>query len=118
MLNQPEFAHSHKMMGLMELVEQRNLLKMMTPKEATSRRVQVIIGAENEEESFRDYSIVISRYGLPDEAVGTIGVVGPTRMYYGHTISTVSYLSSLLSGLVAGLYGRETNARQPQSDTD
>lgn len=52
--------------------------------------------------------MVIGRYGLQDEAVGIIGVVGPTRMPYARIISAVSYLSSVLSGLVGELYGRET----------
>ncbi|MFQ6122866.1 MAG: heat-inducible transcriptional repressor HrcA [Dehalococcoidales bacterium] len=108
MLNQPEFAHSRQMLSLMELVEHRNLLKTITPKGLESHRVQVIIGKENEAEAFQNYSVVISKYGIPEEAVGTIGVVGPTRMPYAHTISTVGYLSSVLSRLIAGLYGRET----------
>jgi len=49
--------------------------------------------------------VVIRQYGLPDEAVGTIGIVGPTRMPYARAISTVGYLSSVLSELVAELYG-------------
>jgi heat-inducible transcriptional repressor len=91
----------------MELVENRNLLKTIVPKGLDSRRVRVVIGKENKAEAFHDYSVVISKYGFPGEAAGTVGVVGPTRMPYAHTISIVGYLSSLLSGLVAGLYGRE-----------
>jgi heat-inducible transcriptional repressor len=105
--NQPEFAHSRQMLALMELVENRNLLKTIVPKGLDSRRVRVVIGKENKAEAFHDYSVVISKYGFPGEAAGTVGVVGPTRMPYAHTISIVGYLSSLLSGLVAGLYGRE-----------
>ena len=107
MLSQPEFAHSQRMLALMELVEQRNLLRTIIPHKLGYRGVQVIIGRENEAEAIQDYSVVIGRYGLPDEAVGTLGVVGPTRMPYARTISTVAYLSYLLSEMVAGLYGRE-----------
>jgi len=106
MLSQPEFAHSQRMLALMELAEHRNLLRIIVPQELSSRGVQVVIGKENKAEVIHDYSVVISRYGLPKEAVGTIGVIGPTRMPYAHTISVVSYLSTVLSGLVAELYGR------------
>ena len=118
MLNQPEFAHSRQMLSLMELVEQRNLLKTIIPKGLDSHRVQVVIGKENKVEAFHNYSVVISKYGIPEEAAGTIGVVGPTRMPYAHTISTVGYLSSVLSGLVAGLYERETPSGSTQHDTN
>ena len=108
MLEQPEFIHSHQMLNLMELVEHRSLLQNIIPKELRTHQVQVIIGEENKSEAFHSCSVVISKYGVPDEAVGTVGVLGPTRMPYAHTISAVGYLSSLLSGLVAGLYGRGT----------
>ena len=108
MLSQPEFAHSQRMLALMELVEQRNLLRTIIPHKLGYRGVQVIIGRENEAEAIQDYSVVIGRYGLPDEAVGTLGVVGPTRMPYARTISTIAYLSSVLSALLAELYGKET----------
>jgi heat-inducible transcriptional repressor len=104
MLNQPEFAHSHQMSPLMELVENRSLLRTILPHEPTSQGVQVIIGKENKAEVIHNYSVVINRYGLPDEAIGTISVLGPTRMPYARTISTINYLSSVLSGLVAELY--------------
>ena len=91
----------------MELAEHRNLLRIIVPQELSSRGVQVVIGKENKAEVIHDYSVVISRYGLPEEAVGTISVVGPTRMPYARTISVVSYLSTVLGRLVAELYGRE-----------
>ncbi len=109
-LNQPEFTRSDQMRPLMELVEYRKLLKSIVPEGLGEYGVHVIIGKENREESIRNYSVVISRYGLPDEATGTIGVVGPTRMHYARTISTVDYMSAVLSELMAGLYGRETPA--------
>jgi len=107
--NQPEFTHSHQMaLTLMELIEQRSLLKSIIPSEITSGKVQVIIGKENKANAIHDYSVVLRQYGLPKEAAGTIGVIGPTRMPYARTIATVDYLAILLSGLIARLYGRET----------
>ena len=107
MFNQPEFSHSDQLLALMESVEHRNLLKTILPKEMESHEVQVVIGKENKAESFHNCSVVISQYGITDEAIGTIGVVGPTRMPYSRTIPTVYYLSSVLSRLVAGLFGKE-----------
>ncbi len=104
--SQPEFAHSQKMLVLMELVEERKLLKRIIPSKLTGEKVQVIIGRENESEVIQDYSLVIRPYGLSGEAVGTICVLGPTRMPYARTIATVNYLSLVLSLLMAKLYGR------------
>ena len=112
MLNQPEFTHSHRMSTLMELVEHRNLLRIIVPERLSNHEVQVIIGKENKAEVIRDYSVVITQYGLPEEAAGTIGVIGPTRMPYARAISAVSYLSTVLSGLVTELYGKETHRHE------
>ncbi len=118
-LNQPEFIHNHRMvLTLMELIEQRNLLRNIIPPELISNRVQVIIGRENKAEAIHDYSVVPSRYGLSDEAVGTIGVIGPTRMPYARTIAAVEYLSSVLNALVAKLYGREAPPEPAPNDTN
>jgi len=107
MLNQPEFVHNQQVLPLMEMVDHRNLLRIIAPQGLSNYEVRVVIGKENEAEVIHDYSIVISQYGLPEEAAGTIGIIGPTRMPYARAISSISYLSSLLSGLVAELYGRE-----------
>ena len=104
MLSQPEFTRSDRMRSLMELVEGRRLVKAILPKELASQKATVIIGMENEDETFHNYSIVISKYGISTEAVGTVCVLGPTRMPYGHTIPTVNYLSKILSELMSGLY--------------
>jgi len=111
MLNQPEFAHSQRILALLELIEHRKLLRTIIPGKLYSHQVQVVIGKENKAEVIRNYSVVVSQYGLPEGAMGTVGVIGPTRMAYARTISTVDYLSSLLSGLVAELYGKENTRR-------
>jgi len=110
MLNQPEFAHTDKMRDLMELVERRGLLKVIIPVDINRPGVHVIIGKENRYEAIQNCSVVVCRYGLPEEVSGTIAVVGPTRMPYTRTIPTVYYLSSVLSQLLGGLYGKETPA--------
>ena len=108
-LNQPEFSRTSRLLDLMDLIEHRSLLKAIFPQELGIYEVQVIIGRENSTEAIHNCSVVISRYGLLEEAAGIIGVIGPTRMPYGRTISTVSYLSSVLGKLVAELYGKETS---------
>lgn len=112
MLSQPEFARSDKMRDLMELVEQRGLLKVIEPAKSDkpavpAHGVHVIIGKENRFEAIQNCSVVFCRYGLPEEVSGTMAVVGPTRMPYFHTIPTVYYLSTVLSQLLGGLYGKD-----------
>ncbi len=92
------------------------MLSTILPTTQDNEQVHVVIGSENKAEVAQDCSLVISRYGLPDEASGTIVVVGPTRMAYPRVISAVSYLSVLLSSLVAELYGVNALNRRQESE--
>ncbi|MEN8614716.1 heat-inducible transcriptional repressor HrcA [Dehalogenimonas sp. THU2] len=110
LLEQPEFVKSQRAQSLMELVEKRRLGRMLGEEEFEGQEIKVYIGQENREESIRDYSVVLGNYGLPDEAHGMLGVIGPTRMNYEKTIAAVRYLSLVMSALVAELYGRGPGA--------
>ena len=70
--------------------------------------VQVVIGGEGRWEELRDWSMVLAHYGLADYAVGTLGVLGPTRMPYSRVISAVRYVAGLMTGLMADVFGQET----------
>ncbi|NMB59772.1 MAG: HrcA family transcriptional regulator, partial [Chloroflexi bacterium] len=63
--------------------------------------VHVIIGGEGAWEELRQCSIVLARYGAPGQVTGTLGVLGPMRMSYARSISSVRFLSGLLSELVS-----------------
>jgi len=118
LLNQPEFSRNQRIMALLELLEHRALLGKILPENRGDEQVKVVIGTENKAEMAHDCSIVLCRYGLPEEASGTILVLGPTRMAYPRVISTVSYLSLLLGRLVAELYGVDSFPAANKVNTD
>lgn len=103
MLGQPEFAQKDRMLDIMELLETKEWLSTAFSRRSTELGVQVVIGEENQDKMLRDLSLVFSGYGIPGRASGTIGVIGPTRMDYRRAISAVSYMSGILSDLVAGV---------------
>jgi len=111
-LEQPEFTDSRHVQTLVELTEQKRLLRSILPRRLPGQGVKVVIGRENEVDAIREYSVVVSHYGLPDEAVGTLAIIGPTRMPYARTIAAIDYMSWLLSRLVATLYGKEDSGSQ------
>jgi len=105
-LRQPEFSAIERMQTLLEMLEQRHALEDMLADWAPERGVQVIIGGESQRDEMSEYSMVLSRYGLPGESSGVIGVLGPVRMQYARTIGVVRYVSTLLDDLMARMYGR------------
>jgi heat-inducible transcriptional repressor len=116
LLNQPEFSQGQRLAELMSLVEARQISRVMPQANTSVGGVQVVIGKENQAEAAQYCSLVIGNYGLPDEALGSIAVVGPTRMAYEHTISVIKYISSLISVLIAELYGVAPPAGEAQNN--
>lgn len=103
-LAEPEFTGSEDAMRAVRVLEQRSVLQSLVAKNNESNvqgGVQVLIGGEGSIDELRQWSIVLGSYGLPGFATGTLGVLGPMRMSYGRAISTVRFLSSVLSDLVA-----------------
>lgn len=99
-LDHPELISSSRTRGLFEMFEQKSMLRSLLPRVVTGDKIQVIIGGENKEETLRDCSIIITRYGIPGEINGAVGVIGPTRMNYIIAIPAVNFLSRLMSELV------------------
>lgn len=103
-LAEPEFTGSEDARRALRILEERSLLQDLISRTALSTTqggVQVLIGGEGTWDELRQWSLVVGSYGLPGLATGSLGVLGPMRMSYGRAISTIRFLSGLLSDLVA-----------------
>jgi heat-inducible transcriptional repressor len=78
------------------LEEERDVLDLLRRLVAEAQ-VVVRIGTENPISALREASIVAAPYGVGDRALGAIAVVGPTRMHYRESISTVRSVAEHLS---------------------
>jgi heat-inducible transcriptional repressor len=59
--------------------------------------IQIFIGRESGYEAFDNCSIVTTSYAVDGQLIGSLGVIGPTRMPYDRVISTVDVTAKLLS---------------------
>jgi heat-inducible transcriptional repressor len=109
MFGQPEFAEVSRVRQVLALLQGGKGLGPLIPRALASNGVQVVIGGEHSRDEMREYSVVLSRYGITDRVVGVVGVIGPTRMAYPRTISTVRYISTVMSDLLGDLYGNDSN---------
>jgi heat-inducible transcriptional repressor len=99
-LGQPEFSRIEKMLNLLAVLDEYNLTRVLPLRSLAGEGVSVVIGRENREDALRECSLLVTRYGVPGALSGALAVLGPTRMRYPRTISTVRYLGSLMSELV------------------
>ena len=105
-LLQPEFSQLQQVQMLLHLLEkeQDKLLPLILDiPESTfiDRGVTLKIGAENPLESMHPCSLISATYCQGNTPVGSVGLIGPTRMLYENTIplveSTADYLSEALA---------------------
>jgi heat-inducible transcriptional repressor len=80
---------------LLELLEQHTVLAALL-RELLGPGLIVRIGSENEQADLRDCSIVLAPYLVEGEPVGTVGVLGPTRMDYRQATAAVTAVSQRL----------------------
>lgn len=105
-LAEPEFAEVALARRALRVFEERAFLQDLLSSTILTTNVggvQVLIGGEGNWEELRECSVILGRYGVPGLATGTLGVLGPIRMSYGHSISTVRFVADLLSNLVVEL---------------
>lgn len=116
-LRQPEFSDSQRIQAIVRLLEEEQAqlwpLLFESPNLTTplatepgvyspfNSGVRVWIGAENPIEPMQGCALVVSHYTKQDVSVGSVGVLGPTRMVYENAVAAVKaaadYLSSALS---------------------
>jgi heat-inducible transcriptional repressor len=95
--DQPEFADVRKMKALFTAFEEKSKLVMLLNECLRGGGLRIIIGHESPVEGIQGLSVIASPYRRHDQVLGVLGVLGPTRMDYGHALSLVEATASLLS---------------------
>jgi heat-inducible transcriptional repressor len=93
---QPEFKDAEKMERLLKIVEQKSLLARVMNRFPEPGGLAVQIGSEIPEIALKDFSLVRVPFAWEGRVVGSLGVLGPTRMDYERIVSLVSHLAQAL----------------------
>jgi heat-inducible transcriptional repressor len=101
LLNSPEFSDLARMRNVFRTLEEKSRLVEILGRVLDEEGVQVVIGKENPDADLATCSLVASPYHSGERVMGTVGIVGPTRMEYARAIALVDYLAQVLSGLLS-----------------
>lgn len=103
---QPEFRDIDKVKEILDFLEKdEQVLKHFS---SSKQGIQIKIGTENMEDVINNCSIISATYHLDGKPVGTIGILGPTRMEYSKVISVLDFTAKNLSFLLGRMYkGKE-----------
>ena len=84
-----------------ELFEQKTQLMRLLEVAGRAEGVRIYIGGESQAVPFEELSVVSAPYEVDGQVVGTLGVIGPTRMAYDRMIQIVDITSRLVSNALS-----------------
>jgi heat-inducible transcriptional repressor len=97
-LESPELAGDlNRMRALFKALDDKHKLLQLLDRVQREREMQIFIGAESEFSAQSEVTVIASPYGQGDTVLGTVGVIGPTRMNYQRVIPLVNFTATVLS---------------------
>jgi len=82
---------------MFDLFEQKTQLLRLLDNSSRAEGVRIFIGGESRVVPFEELSVVSAPYEINGQVVGTLGVIGPTRMAYDRMIQIVDITSRMVS---------------------
>ncbi|XJZ26281.1 heat-inducible transcriptional repressor HrcA [Bacillota bacterium Lsc_1132] len=101
-LSQPDFHDLTKIRTLMNMIEHEEWIYELIKK--NPKGINVKIGRENNNLAMEDCSLITATYSIGAEKLGTIAILGPTRMEYSRVIGLMQFLSKDLTAALTKLY--------------
>jgi heat-inducible transcriptional repressor len=101
-LSQPEFHDIEKVKSLLNMIEHEKSMYDLIRKNPTG--IHVKIGKENNNSAMENCSLITATYSVGEEQLGTIAILGPTRMEYSRVISLLQTISQDLTSVLTKLY--------------
>ena len=100
-LAQPEFSDPRTMRGIIELIEDKDIIVHLLQGFQAGERVMFSIGSENPDTRAKDLSVLTSSYHTQTIS-GKLGVIGPTRMDYSKMKSLMEFTAHTISKHLGG----------------
>ena len=102
LMDQPEFSDMSRVKEILSMLEEEQLVKDILHSQS-GEGLRVTIGRENKYSGIQDCSIITATYHLDGKFLGTIAVLGPTRMQYGHAMMLLDYINNNLTEIIRKL---------------
>lgn len=106
-LTKSDFADLERLRELLATIgEKSRLIQILNEcigrDESSRGTVQVVIGSENRTPTFQNCSLISAPYRIGSgSAIGTLSVLGPTRIEYARMISVVTYIARVLETMMS-----------------
>lgn len=95
-IDMPEFKKQDMAKDFLNVIDAKDIIADVI-NTGMAKDINVYIGSESEREELKNFSIVTFNHLLDGKDIGTIGIIGPTRMDYSKVISVMKYISKKLN---------------------
>lgn len=95
-LQNPEFEDVEKVKNFMNIITTKEIVDTVL-KKSEDNNLSIVIGSENKEILLNEYSVISLDIEKDNKSLGKISVIGPKRMNYAKTISTLKYIGEKLN---------------------
>ena len=100
-LGLPDFSDIQRIREISKAIEDKHLIIKLLDMLPHSEGVRVLIGSENPASEMSKLSLVVSSYGEGNKPMGTIGIIGPTRMDYMKVITIVDTTAKFITRILS-----------------
>jgi len=101
LLNIPDLGDIEKLRKLFDTFNTKRDLLHLLDQSVRAESMQIFIGGESGYQALEECSVVMAPYQVDGRVVGTLGVIGPTRMAYDQVIAVVDVTARLLGGVLS-----------------
>lgn len=96
-LENPEFSDIETVKNFMNMITTKEIIDS-TLQRSKDNKLSIVIGSENKEVLLNDYTVISLDIEKDNKYLGKLSVIGPKRMNYAKTISTLKYISDRFNG--------------------
>lgn len=95
-LDNPEFTDIERVKNFINMISTKEIIDAALQK-TEENKLSIVIGSEHKEVLLNDYTVISLDIGTDDKYLGKLSVIGPKRMDYAKTISTLKYIKEKFS---------------------
>lgn len=109
-LNYPEFRDVMKAKGFLDVLDEKEIVSRLlknTANQEGNGGISIRIGTENPFPEIQDCALVTTTYSVDNIVIGSIGIIGPTRMEYGRVVSSMNYIKQKMNEEIYKLMGED-----------
>jgi len=100
-VNYPEFAGLGRTKEILLALEEKSKIVHILTECIEGEGIHILIGSENRDPELKGLTLISSAYKYENEPIGTLGILGPTRLEYGRIIPLVDHIAKVVSEILS-----------------